>query len=132
MSQYSSNGFYAEHCGCRVKYFIKDNDYQVDKLIDLKKELIYCKNTNDYIAKFIEYIKDNVIKRCKNLEAVKIKLAIFDKNNILHKFIVTVSSMLINLLKSKQKIDFYKSIFVIVKYEKEIVFMGDINFKGLD
>jgi hypothetical protein len=98
----------------------------------LEKEIIYCKNDVDYIRTFIEHIKDKVIKKCKNLNSVNIILCIFDKNNIIHRLMVVITNMMINLLKIKGKKDFYKSIIVFVEYEGQQVFMGDLNFTGLD
>jgi hypothetical protein len=59
-------------------------------------------------------------------------LATFDKNNIIHKIMIVITNMMRNLLKMKEKINFYKSIIVIIEYEDQIVFMGDLNFTGLD
>lgn len=59
-------------------------------------------------------------------------MGIFDKDNILHRLIIKVANMIKDILKYKEKIDFYKSVIVCVKYENEIVFMGNINFTGLN
>jgi uncharacterized protein (DUF927 family) len=101
-------------------------------LDNLEKEIIYCKNDVDYIKGFIDHIKERVIKKCKNLSSVKIMLATFDKNNIIHKIMVVIANMMKNLLKIKEKVNIYKSIFVVIEYEGQTVFMGDLNFTGLD
>jgi hypothetical protein len=102
------------------------------KVDNLERDTIYCKNDVDYINKFIEYIKDKVIKNCKNLDSVNIILATFDRNNIFHKIIVVVANTVRSLLKIKEKINIYKSIFVLIEYENQPVFMGNLNFNGLD
>lgn len=136
MDKYISNGFYAEIASCNFRYkesFFKNEIHEHDiKIENLKKEIIYCKNDVDYIKVFIEHIKENVIKKCTNLNSVKIMLATFDKNNIIHKIIIVVANMMRNLLKIKEKVNIYKSIFVVIKYEGQCVFMGDLNFTGLD
>jgi hypothetical protein len=81
---------------------------------------------------FIDHIKEKVIKKCKNLSSVKIMLATFDKNNLIHKLMVVITNMVWNLLKIKEKINLYKSIIVIIEYEGQYVFMGNLNFTGLD
>jgi hypothetical protein len=45
---------------------------------------------------------------------------------------VVVANMMWNLLKIKEKINLYKTIIVVIEYEGQIVFMGHLNFTGLD
>jgi hypothetical protein len=136
MDKYLSKGFYAKRVSCNVQYnmnFFKNKINEDDIKIDnLEKEIIYCKNDIDYIKSFIEYIKEKVIKKCKNLSSVKIMLATFDKNNIIHKIIIFVANIMKNLLKIKDKLNIYKSIIVVIEYEGQTVFIGDLNFTGLN
>jgi hypothetical protein len=136
MDNYLQKGFYAKRCSCNVKYnmsFFKNVINEDDiKLDNLEKEIIYCKNDVDYIKSFIDHIKEKVIKKCKNLSSVKIMLATFDKNNLMHKIIIVIANMMKNLLKIKEKVNIYKSIFVVIEYEGQTVFMGGLNFTGLD
>ena len=136
MNNYLQKGFYAKRASCNVRYnqSFFTNEFNEDdiKLDNLEKELIYCKNEVDYIRSFIEHIKERVIKKCKNLSSVKIMLDTFDKNNLMHKFIIVITNMLQNLLQIKEKVNMYQSIFVVIKYEDEIVFTGSLNFTGLD
>jgi hypothetical protein len=136
MDNYLQKGFYAKRASCNVRYnlsFFK-NEINEDniKIDNLEKETIYCKNDVDYINRFIEHIKERVIKKCKNLNSVKIMLATFDKNDLIHKIIIVISKMMKNLLKMKDNVNIYKSIFVIIEYEGQTVFMGNLNFTGLD
>jgi hypothetical protein len=136
MDNYLQKGFYAKRSSCNVQYnmsFFKNDVNEDDiKLDNLEKEIIYCKNDVDYIKRFIEHIKERVIKKCKNLNSVKIMLATFDKNNLMHKIIIVISKMMQNLLQIKEKMDIYKSIFIVIEYECKIVFTGNLNFTGLD
>jgi hypothetical protein len=136
MNNYLQKGFYAQRASCNFRYnrsFFKNEINEDDiKLDNLEKEIFYCKNDVEYIRNFIEHIKEKVIKKCKNLSSVKIMLATFDKNNIIHKIMIVITNMMRNLLKMKEKINFYKSIIVIIEYEDQIVFMGDLNFTGFD
>jgi len=131
-------GFYAERTSCNVRYrynmsFFKNDITEDDiKLDNLEQEIIYCKNDVDYIKMFIDHIKERVIKKCKNLNSVKVMLATFDKNNLLHKIIVVIANMMKNLLKIKEKTNIYKSIFVVIEYEGQTVFTGALNFTGLN
>lgn len=135
MNNYLQKGFYAQKVSCNFKYnksFFKNEFNEDDITVDnLEKEIFYCKNDIDYMRSFIEHIKDRVIKKCKNLSSVKIILATFDRNNIIHKFMIIITNMMRNLLKLKEKINYYKSIIVIIEYEGEMVFMGDLNFTGI-
>jgi hypothetical protein len=136
MDNYLQKGFYAKRASCRVQYKrsfftneINEGNIQLD---DLEKEIIYCKNDVDYIKRFIEHIKERVIKKCKDLNLVKITLATFDKNNLMHKLIVVITNMLQNLLQIKEKMNVYQSIFVIIQYEGLTVFTGVLNFTGIE
>ena len=132
MKTYLEKGFYAKSASCNVRYnksFIKNEMNEDDvQLCNLEKDLIYCKNDVDYIKSFIEYIKEKVIKNCKNLNSVKITLSTFDKNNMIHTFMVAIITMMKNLLQIKEKSNVYKSIVVMIEYEDQTVFMGNLNF----
>ena len=135
MNNYLQKGFYAQRASCNFRYNqsffkneINENDIQ---LYNLEKEIIYCKNDVDYIRCFIEHIKERVIKKCKTLSSVKIILATFDKNNIIHKLVFLITNMMRGLLKIKANVNLYKSIIVFIEYEDQPVFIGDLNFTGL-
>jgi hypothetical protein len=127
-----SDEFRAEIINCEVSYKKGNIDYEVLKLMDIKREIKYFKTTNSYINNFIDYMKCNVIKKLKNLNLVKIYLNIFDKNNILHRLIVNISNMLRDLLKYKEKFTFNKSVFVAITYENKLVFTGRLDFNDLN
>lgn len=136
MDNYLQKGFCVKKVSCNVRYnmsfFTNDINENNIQLENLEKEIIYCKNDIDYIKRFIEHIKEKVIKKCKNLSSVKIMLATFDKNNLMHKIIFVVTNMMKKLLQIKEKINIYKLICVVIEYEGAIVFTGCLNFDGLD
>ena len=132
MSYSPSNGFYAKLVKCNVYYNETYFDYEVSKLVDIKEELKYFTDVNNYIRCFIEHLKNNVIKKLPNLNSVKIELNIFDRDNMLHRFMIVISNMIQDLLKFKQKINLCKSIIVSVEYETKIIFIGNLNFTGID
>ena len=135
MDNYLQEGFYVNSVSCNFRYnmsFLKNVFNEDDiKLYNIEKEIIYCKNEVDYIKGFIDHIKERVIKKCKNLNSVKIILATFDKNNLIHKFLIVITNMMKNLLQIKEKMDIYKSIIVVIEYEGQTAFIGQLNFTGL-
>jgi len=115
----------------KYKSLLKD-EYEITNITDIVKEINFCYNSTQYIMVFIEMLKDKVIRLLPNLNKVQIIIGIFDKNNILHRLIVESYNIICNILQNefKEK-NFYKSIFAIIKYNSNIVFMGEINFDGI-
>ena len=108
------------------------DDFEIIKLEDVLKEKEFCYGTDQYIKNFIEIMKERVIRNLPKLEKVKIILGVFDKNNLFHRILINVYNMLSKILKKEiKKINFYKSIIVIIKYEDKEVFIGSLNFDGL-
>jgi hypothetical protein len=58
---------------------------------------------------------------------------IFDQNNIIHRFIITVSNIIKDLLKIKEDINYKitNKIFIFIMYEKKLVFCGNLDFSHL-
>lgn len=123
-----------ENLHCKVNYkwktFLKD-DFEIIDLKDIERERRYCYGEEQYIKSFIEVMKDKVIKKLPKLNKVKIMLGVFDKNNIMHRLIVSTFQMLCKILKIEKKINLYKSIIVIIEYEGQHVFTGNLNFDRL-
>jgi hypothetical protein len=44
---------------------------------------------------------------------------------------IATVDMLRRILKIERKMDYYKSIFVVIRYENNVVFTGILNFQGL-
>ena len=115
----------------KYKSLLKD-EYEITNITYIVKKIDFCYNSTQYIMIFIEMLKDKVIRLLPNLNKVQIIIGIFDKNNILHRLIVESYNIICNILQNefKEK-NFYKSIFAIIKYNSNIVFMGEINFDGI-
>jgi hypothetical protein len=121
------------HCKVNFKYkTVLQDDFNIIDLKDIERVNGYCIGSDQYIKHFIEMMKERVIKKLPELNKVKIKLGIVDKNNIWHRLIITTVQMLHKILSIERKINFYKSIFVIIKYENKVVFIGDLNFEGIE
>ncbi len=130
----SSDLIYYENIHCEVKFRYKtwlQYDFEIDNLSEIESEQHYCYGTDQYIRNFIGVIKDKVIRRLPCLNKVDIQLGILDKDNMWHRFIITTVEMLSRILGVKRKLNYYKSIFVIIRYENNVVFTGNLNFEGL-
>jgi hypothetical protein len=114
----------------RFKSWLQD-DFEIDELSEIEREQHYCYGTDQYIRNFIGLMKDKVIRHLPCLNKVDIKLGILDKDNIWHRFIIATGEMLSKILGIKRKLNYYKSIFVIIRYENNVVFTGNLNFEGL-
>jgi hypothetical protein len=116
----------------KYKSYLKD-DFEIIKVSDIEKEINYCSGSTQYIMRYIELLKDRVIRFLSNLNDVKIAIGVFDQNNILHRVMVGAYYVICNILKRDvKKTSFYKSIFTIIEYQGNIVFMGDLSFDGID
>ena len=131
MTTIAENRICVQNISAMVNYKVGLFDYEVEKLVDIKSELYYYKNSDNYIRGFIEYMKTHIIKKLPNLNAVKIYLAIIDESNILIRFMITISNMLQDILKVNQKLTFKQSVFVYITYENKLVFNGIIDFTGI-
>jgi hypothetical protein len=113
---------------CIVNYSKSYDIYKFNEFNNIKKQKIYFKNFNLYIQYIIDYLKNNIIKDLQNLNLVEIYLEIYDKNNLLHKFIITIQKLLSDLLNLKNQICINKSIFIHIIYENKIKFAGILEF----
>ena len=130
----SNNLICYEDIHCKVKFRFKSflqDDFEIDDLTEIKREKHYCFGTDQYIRNFIGVMKDRVIRHLPCLNKVDIKLGILDKDNMWHRFIIATIEMLSKILGVKRKLKYYKSIFVIIRYENNVVFTGNLNFAGL-
>lgn len=125
---------YYENLHCRVNFkwktVLKD-DFEIIDLKDIKRERSHCYGEQQYIKNFIEVMKERVIRKLPELNKVKIMLGVFDKNKVMHRFMIATFQMLCKILKIERKINLYKSIIVIIEYEGQTVFTGNLNFDGL-
>lgn len=133
MSQHKEIMYY-ERLHSKVYWRYKtdiQNDFEIIKLEDVWREENYCYGVEQYITQFVEVMKERVIRYLPELEKVDILLATFDKNNLLHYLMISITEMIKQILNLKdRKINYYKSVFVIIKYDGKDVFIGDLNFEG--
>lgn len=126
---------YYENLHSKVHWKYKtwlEDDFEIIKLEDVWREENYCYGVDQYIKQFIGVMKERVIRYLPELEKVDVLLMTLDRNNLFHRLIISVTDMMIKMLNLKaRKIDHYKSVFVIIKYEGKSVFMGSLNFQGL-
>ena len=123
-----------ENLHCKVNFRYKtwlQDDFEIDDLTEIEREQHYCFGTDQYIRNFIGVMKDRVIRYLPCLHKVDIKLGILDKDNMWHRFIIATIEMLSKILGTKRKLNYYKSIFVIIRYENNVVFTGNLDFEGL-
>lgn len=116
----------------KYKSYLKD-DFEIIKVTDIERVINYCYDSTQYIMRFIEMLKDRVIRLLCNLNEVKIMIGVFDKNNILHRLMVGAYYVICNILrKDVKRKSFYKTIFTIIEYEGRVVFIGDLSFDGIN
>ena len=115
----------------KYKSLLKD-DFEIISVADIEREINYCYDSTQYIMSFIEMLKHRVIRLLPNLNKVKIMIGVFDKDNVLHRLMVGAYYVICSMLRREVKIkSFYKTIFTIIEYEDNIVFMGNISFHGI-
>ena len=110
-----------------VNYEINNPDYKVKHVKIIEDSIYKFKNIEQYLHKIINYIKDNIIKYCKELKLVKIYINFYDQLNIFHRLFVTVSNILASILKEDIKFNINKSIIIQIMYEDNIVFGTNID-----
>ena len=99
---------------------------------DIWREEKHCYGVEQYIKQFIEVMKERVIRYLPELEKVNVILGTIDRNNLFHRLAISITDMMIKILNLKRrKLDYYKCVFVIIKYDGKHVFMGSLNFEGL-
>lgn len=117
----------------KIKYYknIYKNTYLISDIASIKYIDDYCYGSEQYIKKYIEYLKDNIIKPLPKLDKMKMYLSVFDKNNIIHRLLVDSFVMVCKILKMNCNNNLYKTIIVTIYYENENIFIGGINFEGI-
>jgi hypothetical protein len=104
------------------------DDINVDNISDIEREVCECIGTDQYIHGFIRVMKDRVIRQLPNLYGMRILLAVFDKNNLWHRIMITTVQTLYSMLSINRKINLYKTIFVLIKYDDKVIFTGNLSF----
>jgi hypothetical protein len=97
---------------------------EIDRIEDLKQYRMKFKSELHYWYYVINHIKEKVLIKLPDLRRAKIHIKTFDKNNIIHQFILTVGEYISNLLK--RSFDLNKKIFIYVQYDNKIKFIGNV------
>ena len=96
----------------------------INHIKDLKKYRMKFKTELQYWYYVINYIKETVLIKLPNLRKAKIYMNTFDKNNVMHQFILSVSEYISDLLKVK--FDLSHTIFIYIQYGNQIKFIGNV------
>ena len=112
--------------------FLKD-DFEIVDVSAIKKEIYLCRDSTQYIMRFVEILKEKVIRTLQNLHLVKITIGVFDEKNVIHRLMVGAYKIVCNILKRDccAITHLCKTIFTVIQYEDRIVFMGSISFDGI-
>jgi hypothetical protein len=120
----------------RCKVYLKqsklfEGNFDIIKLEDIHSEKGICYGIYSYVNIYVDYIKEKIIRHLTELNKVDIIIMTFDNNNSFHRLIINVTDMIKKIYMKALNTDYYKSIFIIIKYYNKIVFIGDINFDHL-
>jgi hypothetical protein len=97
--------------------------YKLERVTNLSKKRMYFKTESAYIYYVIDHIK-NILMKLPDLRKAKIYIKTFDKNNIIHQFILTIYDYIADLLKMKFNMEHI--IFIYIQYGNEIKFIGNV------
>jgi len=126
---------YYETVGSKVHWRYKsllEDDFKIIKLEDVWSEESYCYGVEQYIKVFVEGIKEKVIRYLPNLNEVDISFGIFDNNNLFHRLAISVVELTVKMLKRKMiDINFYTTIFIVIRYKDRCAFIGSLDLEGL-
>lgn len=96
----------------------------ISHIKDLKKYRMKFKTELQYWYYVINHIKEKILIKLPNLRKAKIYINTFDKNNVMHQFILSASEYIGNLLKLKFTLS--HTIFIYIQYGNEIKFIGNV------
>jgi hypothetical protein len=105
-------------------YYANSTKPIIKHIKDLKKYRMKFKTELQYWYYIINYIKETVLIKLPNLRKTKIYMNTFDKNNVMHQFILSVSEYISDLLKVKFELS--HTIFIYIQYGNQIKFIGNV------
>lgn len=126
---------YYETVGAKVRWRYTSslqNDIEIIKLKDVWREEHCCYDIKQYINSFVDVMKEKVIRYLPNINQITIMLGVFDKNNVFQRVAIYIMEAITDYLKIERTINYYKSIFVIIKYKDKIVFIGSLSLDDID
>ena len=119
------------HVYTHPRYFVEAKVYyensekpQIKHISDLKKYRMKFKTELQYWYYVINHIKENILIKLPDLRRAKIYINTFDKNNVIHQFILSVSEFINKILKKPFVLN--QVIFIYIQYGNEIKFIGNV------
>ena len=107
----------------RGKVHYSKDPYKLERITNISKKRMYFKTETAYMYYVIDHIK-KILMKLPDLRKAKIYIRTFDKNNIIHQFILTIYDYIADLLK--MKFDMEHIIFIYIQYGHEIKFIGNV------
>ena len=107
----------------RGKVHYSKDPYKLERVTNISKKRMYFKTETLYMYYVIDHIK-KILMKLPDLRKAKIYIRTFDKNNIIHQFILTIYDYIADLLKMKFNMEHI--IFIYIQYGHEIKFIGNI------
>ena len=104
-------------------YYRNSAKLEIDRIENLKQYRMKFKTHLHYWYYVINHIKENILIKLPNLRKARIHINTFDKNNIIHQFILSVGEFIANILKKPFVLD--QVIFIYVQYENKIKYYKD-------
>lgn len=131
MTTYSTRGFYIIELGCNVHATPGSYDYYVNKIKNPIMKQYYFKTSDEYFKYIIDKLKDGILRTIPDLQFVNIQIHAFDKNNMLHRLIITVKNILHGLFTLREQIHLRKMAYIVIKYKNIPIFLGGTCFDGI-
>lgn len=97
---------------------------QIKHIAELKQYRIKFKTDLQYWYYVINYIKEKILINLPDLRRARIYINTFNKNNVIHQFILSVSDFINKILKKQFVLN--QVIFIYIQYEHEIKFIGNV------
>jgi hypothetical protein len=105
-------------------YYQNSAKLEINRIEDLKQYRMKFKTQLHYWYYVINHIKENVLIKLPDLRKAKIYINTFDKNNVIHQFILNVAEFIANILKKPFVLD--QVIFIYIQCENQIKFIGNV------
>jgi hypothetical protein len=105
-------------------YYQNSAKPEIKHISDLKQYRMKFKTELQYWYYVINHIKEKILIKLPDLRRAKIYINTFDKNNVIHQFILSVAEFISNILKKPFVLN--QVIFIYIQYGSEIKFIGNV------
>ncbi len=105
-------------------YYENSSKPIIKHIADLKQYRMKFRTELQYWYYVINHIKEKILIKLPDLRRAKIYINTFDKNNVIHQFILSVAEFISNILKKPFVLN--QVIFIYVRYGNEIKFIGNV------